>query len=277
MEHNITTNKTTNLWLVHNFIKQIMTSNGITAGTNTQKAFALKNLINDQNEADIIFQYISDLYGYAGFPQIVSSKKYKYLNLPTLYRSADSFDHLANTLVDFNRHYGWGRTSSGLYSSPDKSGALFFHSHIINIKNKFVRNKKRYMEFKLDSKNVISSEKFKKILEEFGYKLLQSDEKLNAKLIELKLFLRLIANDPIINAELFMNVLTDDLSKLAIILGFDALVLENSMLKSVAILNREKMVLSEHEYNRILKNSNLYSDFLQIIPETSQGVETYGK
>lgn len=252
-----------NLWLVHAFIKDIMIKNGIIEGATIQKAFTVRNLITNQNEADIIFQYISDLYGYAGFPQIVPNKKYKSLKVPSLFRSADNFDHLANTLVDFNRHYGWGRISSGLYSSPNKKHALFFHSHVINGKNRFVRNRKRYMEFKLDSQNVIPSKKLQKILEEFSYKLLQTDEKLNAKLIELKIFLRLIANDPVIDGDLFMKILTDDLSKIAIILGFDAIVLENSMIKSVAVLNREKMVLSEHEYKRILKNSSLYSSFLE--------------
>lgn len=250
------------LQLLHLFLKGLV-ANEILPNSKPLIKACLKDMKFDKNDADIIFKYIADLYEFGDFPTVVEDKPYSRLERPEYFRSASSFDHLANTLVDFDRHYGWGSFSNGLYFDYRKEHAARYHMPSKN-------QEPIVMKVKLGTSNIVNALWLKKAFVE----ALETNNL--PKLIENKMrtliqFLISISNDEVFDGELFVDMLLLDPSKLAIILNIDALKLKGEWHpSSIIILNRGKIVISKSEFNRICENSNLYKTDLDTSFEEQQ-------
>ncbi len=232
----------------------------------------LKNTIStfkyDKSDADLIYKYISDIYQKVGCPKVVSDKDYKKLQRLELYRSADSYDHLASTLTDFNTHYGWGFAANGLYFDTNKLRASKYHLPISKYNDQTAKQESfnKVLTAKLNSNKILNATYLKfEFLNSLNGKL-TANELIRDKMITLTAFLSSIHYDKIFDEELFVHMLLTDPAKLAIILGLDAIkVKETYSPISIVVVNRSKLAVSKSEYTRICDNSTKYKEFSEII------------
>ncbi len=232
----------------------------------------LKNTIStfkyDKSDADLIYKYISDIYQKVGCPKVVSDKDYKKLQRLELYRSADSYDHLASTLTDFNTHYGWGFAANGLYFDTNKLRASKYHLPISKYNDQTAKQESfnKVLTAKLNSNKILNATYLKtEFLNSLNGKL-TANELIRDRMITLTAFLSSIHYDKIFDEELFVHMLLTDPAKLAIILGLDAIkVKETYSPISIVVVNRSKLAVSKSEYTRICDNSTKYKEFSEII------------
>lgn len=261
------------LQLVHEYIKYLIADELLPINKNELK-IAFSTFKYDKTDADIIYKYIVDLYGYNGFPQIVTDTYYKRLQKPEIFRSADTFDHLANTLVDFDMHYGWGFAANGLYFDSNKLRAAEYHANLpkadwANNEEKKNEVLSRVLKVKLNSYKIINIQYIKSELKKSINGKLTTNEIFREKMETLTSFLSTITYDKIFDEKLFIHMLLNDPAKLCVILGIDALNVKNEFHPiSTVVLNRAKLTVSKSEFNRICENSNFYKDFA--ITEESQ-------
>ncbi len=236
------------LQFVHGYIYYLI-SEGIIPNSKEEleNYFKTNHLYN--KEADIIFQYISDIYGYSAFPQVLSSNKYNESGFKEYYRGFKDISHIVNAIAEYNRHYGWGMASSGMHCADNFEQALNYTSTSSNLYG----DKNNVLKFKLGTNKIIS---IKKLQNDFtnAYFKTQKEVEHKQKMKTLINFLDTVQFDPIFDTELYVEMFSKDAGKLGIILGYDAIDTKNW--HSVTILNRSKMLISEPEYNRIMNASN---------------------
>ncbi len=251
------------LKLIHNFIKFLIQEE-ILPNKRESLKYRLETLTQTiRDDADIIFRFMADLYECGDLPQVLPDRKYKKVNQPKLFRSANEFDHLANLLADQERHYGWGLEANGIYADKNKIIAHSYHPHVFSDKHIFMTKPiYRLLEFKLEDDTIIANSKELK----YAFKSACNgdscfDETIRDRLYTLCAFLSSITYDKICDEELFISMLDGDAGKLGIILGIDTLVIDAENGKgSYAVLNRKKMIVSQTEFNRICIKSNAYKN-----------------
>ena len=194
-----------------------------------------------------VFDFMIELYGYNGFPNVVNDKAFSIHPSPLLYRGVKDIEDHAKLLCDFNYHYGYGVSfrSNGIYSSTAESEAKEYTSG-----NGKLRNKDRIMKFKLEKNALIDK----------SYRIQNSfydwqDVKLKGlKRPGMKELISYVSNLGE-HKNYIKSLLLEDPGKIAIILGFDAIY----SLDGYVILNRSKLVISESEYKRIISQSKYYN------------------
>lgn len=238
---------TERLKLLHSYILSLV-ENGVLPNNKSEIKLYFSNAKLCSNEAELIFKYISDLYDCGGFPQVVSNQEYKNLEKQELFRGSNNIEHIANSIVDFDRHYGWGMIANGMHSAEKFDYALNFTS------NGGVLSKDLVLKFKLNAKPVSITT----LLNEYNEARIGNFRNSPAKnkLKTLMEFLNNVAGDKVFDAELYHHMFSVDAGKLAIILGYSALSTGNY--HSIVVLDRSKMIISKSEYNRIVNKSKKY-------------------
>lgn len=213
--------------------------------------------IQRDKKADDLFAFITNCFDFNKLPK-VASKGFDFSKFRTMYRGAPKKTYHANLLVDTSdRYFGTGVHGNGIYCTSDKDLADFYMHR---------SNGGDTMEMFLMTSQVTSS----KMLQQYSeflrggseeFKEIQTVDFLNnssttltseyskQKLEALKAFLDSIKDTEI--KEKYLHALERDLSKLAIILGYDAITVFPGKDKSVIVLNRNKITVSKQEYDRI--------------------------
>ena len=204
------------------------------------------------NDADEIFKYMVSLSGFNGLPSVVSDKKFNTIKSPVIYRGVDKMAYAQNLLTENNYHHGKGY-ANGIFTTNKKNIALSYTRDINWIEiylNKLNQTKP------VNPDNIISLkvEKASKIpyqlLEIFAKEIMHGDfnnieNETKIKLLNFVNFVYSIENNE--ECLRFLNIFLQDLSKLAIYLGYDCISEPNG----VIILNRGKIAVSQSEFDRI--------------------------
>ncbi len=208
----------------------------------------------NSNDADEIYKYMIALAGFDGFPQVYSDKRFNCFVTKCLYRGVEDIKHAQNLLCDHDYHHGRGYTN-GIFTAIRKDDAL-----------QYTYNKEPYDDFSADSRvpqNVITLKLknpnpiYYSLLETFANEIrsgnfLGIERETKNKLTNFVNFVNSIENDE--ECLRFLNIFLQDLSKLAIYLGYDSII-DN---KGYIILDRSKIVVSQSELDRI-KNGGEFS------------------
>ncbi len=232
---------------MQNYLKEI----GETADSFNEAAFLLKNKTL-RNELFKTAVYLAD---FNHLPQIISDEKYqklpavnfKYMGFDLkpeeLYRGSKIIEHHSNLLCDKNYHLGVGDVCNGLYASLNFQTALSY-TRIEPIES-------LVLKLKIPAARVIDdislSCDLSRIVE--GYEPFNDEHR--ETIVNIKNFFEQLPNSA--EKNLFSFLLFDDLAIVASLLGYDAIYDHN--FPSLAILNREKIVVSQKEFNRICSAS----------------------
>lgn len=258
-KNNIELSDAERLQLLHSYILSLVEKGILPKDKNEIKLY-FSNAKHRSDDAELIFKYISDLYGCGGFPQIVSNQEYKNLDKQELFRGSNNIEHIANSIVDFDRHYGWGMIANGMHSAEKFDYALNFTANGGSLSKELV------LKFKLDAKPVSITT----LLNEYNEARMGCFRNSPAKnkLKTLMEFFGTVASDRVFDAELYHYMFSVDAGKLAIVLGYSALSTGNY--RSIVVLNRNKMIISKAEYNRIIKKSKKYNSGFVNLNEQNQ-------
>lgn len=189
-----------------------------------------------------LYCYMVDLMGYSSFMQIASGT-----HSTRVFRGDKSPNNLAQLVCDFDYHYGSGAFGNGIYLTTNKDRALDYtpknnESHILT----------------LSLSNDIS---------------LIGEQKLIDLYLELLFFKKKTTHElqPLVDyiysldrsvQRTFLRFLLTDYSKIALVLGYDGIVINPSdnMLsdKNYCIFNRGKLQITENELSRICNLSKNY-------------------
>lgn len=216
-----------------------------------------------------VFPFMVELFDLSKFPQVVSDEEFDKIKSENLYRGVRDSEHVANTLCDFNYHYGTG-INDGLYASNDKKIAFAYTSKKIPEKTE-----ERVLKFKLDPTTKIcriqdinaasthmliayldtslqydvlvnrSSEKFKDYPNCAQIRQRIEDFVCYASKIKEKRDLNII-----------YNTFYYEESNLAVYLGFDAMQVTPD---NIVIFNREKIMVPQSEFDRFVSKSKGYN------------------
>ena len=201
------------------------------------------------------FAQMVKFVGYNNLPQIVSNEKYSklygyhfnYLGMHfkgnELYRGVRDINHHANLLCDEEYHTGAGDACNGLFSSESYEKATLYSSR--NSKYNCV------LRFKAPEMSIIDDATLKVDISRVFDGKEPSVESHKQILEEIKRF-ALAINDEKYQSAFFYTLLNDP-SIIAMLLGYDAIY--DHHFPAFAILNREKIVVCEKEYERICKDS----------------------
>ena len=202
-----------------------------------------------------VFNQMIQAVSYTDLPQIVSNEKYSKLagfyfnylginiNGSELYRGVREIDHHANLLFDEEYHKGIGDVCNGLFSSNIYDKAALYGGQDSN--NDCV------LKFKAPEMKIVDDETLIIDITRVFQNQSPSIESHQQILEEIKKFTFSIKNPE--HQSAFFNMLLNDPSLIAILLGYDAVYEHN--FPAYAMLNRGKIVVSEKEYERICKES----------------------
>ncbi len=193
------------------------------------------------------FNYMIDLLNYNSFPAVVRNDEYAKSKSVPLYRGVESPEHNAQTLADFDYHRGIGVRGCGLYASMDFN----------EVYTCYANDPYSILEFKLDSGSYLASYNgLRKILNE----LISVDDfdKIDSPQGDLHAIYDFIKSLPNNDRAFFIALLDKDPSKLAMLLGYDAVDIDFHNSNHTIVLNRGKMVVSESEYKRKTDLSRYY-------------------
>lgn len=235
----------------------------------TSKSFDESHkLLTDQTLRNLLFKKAILMAEFNNLPTIVSDEKYE--SLPAidfryvgikfkqkeLYRGSKVADHHANLLCDKDYHLGVGDVSNGIYVTPNYDAALAY--------TRREPLDSLVLKIKLPNANVIDDISISTDLSRVVDGLRAFNSEKQDEFIQIKKFFENIKNP--YDSELFSFMLFDDLGIVATLLKYDALYDHN--FPSIAIFNREKIVVSESEYVRICKASPSHA-YLVTQPETN--------
>lgn len=200
-------------------------------------------LINKYYVSYLLYTFIRDLYEKNKFPQVIDDKEYEKINAEKLYHGFEEFDYAANFLCDYNFHQGHWMYGNGFYFDSDYDVALYYASS----------NSELVMEIKILSDNAIKKEELECLVkfiknDKFNIDIINTNKIKNNKEVLLKI--KEIAKDD----ETFLNLITEDLSKLAIMLGYDYV----EDFDQPIVLNRNIVAVKKSDYERFCEKSNSY-------------------
>ncbi len=192
-----------------------------------------------------VFNYFIDLCGFNGFPKVLSNSDFEKLECPTFYRGVENVEHNANTLADFDYHYGYGMDGNGIYSSGFLDEVRFYAKC----------NPQNVMTFKFDGNFVEGRDLIKYIIyllnaEQDDLEVLRPQDK--RRMSTLKKFYNSIKNSN--EKDEFKEFFIKNPSFLPVYLGYDAQYIHASFI----IFNRSSMVVSQSEHDRICNLSKNY-------------------
>lgn len=196
------------------------------------------------------FAFAVNLSDFNGFPRIVGNAEYKELPQQQVYRGVESPDHVAQLLVDWDYHHGDGFRFSGLYCSADE--------HVVRRDYTNEEKLENMLRFKIsDDAKAITSRELASLTDALMSGNKEGQPKELVEIIdafnELDDEKRFVAKCIIGNAP----------SILAVFLGYDVIAISRPKLavqNNFAILNRDKIIVSQREFNRVCKASKLYED-----------------
>lgn len=195
-----------------------------------------------------IFTYFVNLCKANRFPQVLSDDDFDELKTPIEYRGAREIDHHANLLCDYDYHYGYGIYGSGTYITDD----------LFRARKYAYNNATNVMVFKfigkvLDKKHIRTYEKFLfNLIDEKPQDVIIEDAEDKRKLEIIANYYYHIKSNK--DKEFFKYlIILKDYSIIPLFLGYDAI--DNNCL---IILNREKIVISQSEFDRITSASKNY-------------------
>ncbi len=249
--------------------------------------YAMTNYDFDKYVRGAVFEYMLDLFNFKGFPQKVENKKFKEINSETLFHGYKNFEHGANFLCDNDYHSGVGITR-GFFLTDDKDEALKYTA--VNFPNPIPADENKILNVKILSDNFIGYDtlcyyrellydaltEFRNIKQSNKELLIsQANERLNecvsekdrTKFVELFDFLEFEVD--VESRVAFMDMFTNNLSSIAIYLGYDYISCPKNLGKVscqdgnfMIVLNRSALAVSESEYEKFCKNSTTYKDIL---------------
>ena len=247
---------------------------------------------NSDNIGYEIFEFMVQLYNGGKLPQVLSSNEYDELSTHELYRGVKDMNYHKNLLCAEKYFCGKSAYGNGIYTSVLPSEAA---RHTINF-NSFnpIEDKSRVLKLKLmPSTRTIPTYWMSKpwdiILHKLGlqkvdnpegyfdfivgqirnyedtygdYSLLENVQNLVENILSLDkdkqdLLIEILKcknKEHFYHVELSINPQLGDKSKLAILLGYDGITVDDHV---IAIFNREKIAVSEDEYERICGDPNL--------------------
>lgn len=210
------------------------------------KAFKISEAKNTDTFRKKFFTYLINLYDYNKFPVVVKDDVFQQIQEEIVYRGCLQNEHNANTLCDFDYHYGIGKEGSGIYATKRQKYAYLYG-------NKQYEN---IMTFKFTGKTI-------PLKEYFQYRSLDRifgcEEKLPELEDEKTRELHNILKEEVSKltpeeANLFNEIIRKDNSIIPILLGYDGF----EGYEIFVIFNREKIVVNESEFNRICNASEKY-------------------
>lgn len=231
----------------------------------------MQNTIQDQTKLKLLFDYIlqfknknlssspSDrarykIYTYAvclcdfnKFPQVVNDNEYNKLLHEEIYRGALVGEYNANLLVDYDYHYGQGYGANGIYGTSSKGMANLYSR----------KNPDNVLAFKLANDVKIATERDVLREYEFGFQP-QFETRVSQ---DTKALVNAIKSIKDAEEQYYIkNVLLNDCGLLAMLYGYDALLADAGEGFIVSVMNREKIVVSQSEFDRVCALSKAYKD-----------------
>ncbi len=211
---------------------------------------------------NLLFKKLVQLSNFDGLPQIFADKDYKelvgykfsYMGLSLsgteLFRGSRNAGYHANILFDKNYHMGIGDVSNGLYFSTNPQTALSYtrEQHSLNL----------VLKLKAPELKIIDDIELQIKLSNTLNDNFHQDTDIES-LLQIKKFFESIEDGTDKND--FANALFDDLSLVAILLGYDAIYDHN--FPSFAIFNRGKLCVSQSESERIKTLCGMQPDGMQ--------------
>ena len=196
------------------------------------------------------FNYMIDLFGYNAFPSVKKDFEYTWLETPTYYRGVEDPKHNAQTLADFDYHRGIGVRGCGLYASKELQETYRIYAN---------DDPHSVLEFKLDDNTrIVSCFKLSDIISSLN----ETDDfdKIDVPKGNCEAIYQFIKELDPEERQYFTAMLDVDPSKLAILLGYDAVKIDFRNCNHIIVLNRGKMVVRESEYKRITDSSKIYKN-----------------
>ncbi len=208
--------------------------------------------INMTFEADELSKFIIDMRGFNGLPKIVSDEEASVIeqNGITLYRGSDKNDYYANLLAEkSNYHYGHGGYGDGIYASDTKSATEEYTT---------LNKNKEPLKFYLLGDNGVDYNFLRCTLDCINYKKEDKLVEMFCNLSEdrqkkISLLYDAYHKLPKSIKKYVYESGGRKLGLMAIFLGYDYIVTSDYFI--TCILNRGSMIVSQSEYNRVVKGT----------------------
>ncbi len=227
-----------------------------------------------------VFDYLLELFDYKNNPKLLTEKDYESLSQKELFHGFRKSEHGLEFLVSDNYHTGEGFTGGLFLTNLKEEASNYTENYKTNQKDE-----EKILSAKILSNNIVDYYDLKKLrtlLNSNNNELnqIKLSDKLAERLLKIKKLHELlpqnINKDKFVEFYIFMeNLKTDDfgyaflqlfmdnLSSLAIVLGYDAIVYEKNENGFVGsqqgdyyiLLNREKLAVSESELKKFKEAS----------------------
>ena len=226
-----------------------------------------------------IFNEMIELFGYDGMPEILDDEEYFKLepfnvnfeiefDKQELWTASKDFFHNFKLVNSRSYYKGIYKFSNGIYSAPSKEDAMKYANAVkkdnlyferdINLKQDIFNQLTYTIPFKMPYAKVIKDTDLQYIISSIFYdgRVVNKD---NHKEKQLLNFVKTLYNDELKFKLAFL--FENDLAKLAIILGYDAVFITKDYEFYFQVLNRSKMIFStpnyvKSEYEMIFRETN---------------------
>ena len=213
-----------------------------------------------QKGEDELFGIITNLFGFNKLPKVAKSE-FDVSKFKVMYRGAPKKTYHANLLLDTeDRYYGTGDHGHGVYGTDDRAISKYYARgnegegdelafYLIGAQvgtEKFIRRVSDYLKGKTQDYRSVYD--FTYNFENGQKEPLDSQYTAN-RIKWLDEYIKQI-QDPELK-QLFLNVICRDFGKMGILLGYDAFVVYDGSAGNVVVLNRNKITVTQSEYNRI--------------------------
>ncbi len=239
---------------VHEYIKQLIADEILPNDKKLLNHYIIDIRCN-LTSADIIYRYMTEVFVEDSKPKTAKQNAYKKLASKEYFKCSNDYDNLARLLTEDKPYYEGGIFANGIYCSEN-----------LNAANKRYKDynddgsEPCHLKFKLNSNRIISKDELYNEFVCLSNGQTSMDSFLHDRENELAMFLVKITDDDIFDSNLFINLLENDAGKLGLILGFDAIDVENNG-ENIAILNPGKIVVNSSEFDRVCESSDSFSDY----------------
>ncbi len=195
-----------------------------------------------------IFDKIIHIFEYDGLPTILKDQEYEKIKTIELYRGVKRFTSMVDFLTNKSYHSGMGYIN-GIFASVYYSTATSYTEGFLEHEE----NEDKILKFKISLNSGITYERLFDIRGLFAYPDFYKGKTITNKAVKEKLeILQEFTNNlPKIEKERFIKCLSQDESKLAIILGYNYILDDSKENENnFIILNRSIVKTSESELNR---------------------------
>lgn len=215
-----------------------------------------------------LYNFMVGLYKYDNFPNVVDDEEYfkiepyktnfeVEISKSELFTASKDFFHNYNLLYSKKYYKGLYKFSNGIYASTEKENAIKYANAVkkdalyceedINLKQPEFQEIDFYLPFKMPGAKIIKDTDLIYII-----KSLFQDNRVanrdNQREIQLLSFINNLYNDEVKTKLEF--VFNNDLAKLAIVLGYDAIYITKDYDLYFQVLNRAKIIVSSTTYSK---------------------------